>query len=101
MKKWRHALILLLIFVVGSIVGPMFVGMTGWSDSRSQWGIPFFIFLLSSGLAIATYWLYRRPGTIHKVQAFVLWLIFSAVAAIAGYHLWTCWLFIEKARALQ
>ncbi len=95
MKHWMHLFILLFIFILGSVFGLMFVPWTGWSDGRSHWGEPFFIFLLSSGLAVATHWLYRKPGRLFKVQAIGLWLLFGVVAVIAGYKCVLAWLFIR------
>ena len=92
--KWKPTLVLLCIFISGSFIGLVLVPWTGWSDARSHWGEPFFIFLLSSGLAVATHWLYRRSGRIYKLQAIVLWLLFGAVAAIAVYQCILSWLFI-------
>ncbi len=69
---------------------------TGWSDGRSHWGEPFFMFLLSSGLAVATHWLYRRSGWLYKAQAIVLWMLFGTVADIAAYKCVWAWLFIRE-----
>lgn len=91
----KHALVLLCIFVLGSIIGLIFVPWTGWSDTRSHWGESFFIFLLSSGLAVATHWLYRKPGRLYKTQAVGLWMLFGVVGAVAAYKCVLAWLFIR------
>lgn len=92
--KWKHALVLLLFFLIACLTGPMFVPWTGWSDHRSHWGTPFFILLLSAGLAVATHWLYRKPNTLYKMQAIGLWILFGAVAAVAAYKCVLARLFI-------
>jgi len=94
MAKWKHVFVLLLIFLLGCLIGVIVLPWTGWSDTRSHWGEPFFIFLLSSVLAVATHWLYRRSGLIFKIQAIILWIAFGATAAIAAYQVVISWLFI-------
>jgi len=91
---WKHALVLLCIFIFGSFIGLVLVPWTGWSDARSHWGEPLFIFLLSFGLTVATHWLYRKPGRLYKAQAVGLWMLFGVVAAVAAYRCVLAWLFI-------
>ena len=98
MKRWKHMLVLLLILLVGSFVGSLFMPLGGWSDRRSQWGNPLVIFLLSAGLTIATHWLYRRSGWLHKAQAIALWFLFGAIAAVSGYQFWAALQFIASVR---
>ena len=98
-QSWRQFMLLLLVFVVAMIVCGLLPTPGSWSDSRSQWLPPAVMGLTALSLFVASFWVYRRPGFIFKIQAVILWLLFGAVLIIAAYSVYESFTFLRDVRA--
>ena len=82
-KQWHHSIALLLVLMCGLVVLSLIPVSGEWSCRRSEWLRPALVLVLTIGLSVATHWLYRRPNSLHKVQASALWLLFGTIAVFA------------------
>jgi hypothetical protein len=97
-QKWRQFFSLLLIFIAAAIASSLLPTPGSWSDTRSQWLPPTAMALIASGLFVACFWIYCRPGLVFKIQAVMLWLLFGAVLVIALREVYESFTFLRDVR---
>ena len=95
---WLRFLLLLFLFFAGGLTASLLPTPGSWSDLRSQWLPLVAMTLMNFCLLVASFWIYRRPGPVFKVQAVILWLVIGS-ALIAGlYGLYDSIAFLREIR---